>query len=82
MKIDAHVHFWELREGHSIWSAKKIGGLQHDFTPEMLQPLCEKTGIDGVIVVQAATDPTETEYMVRLAVESDFIKGVIGWLDL
>ena len=82
MNIDAHVHFWELRQGHSIWSAKKIGGLQHDFTPEMLKPLCEKMGIEGVVVVQAATDPTETEYMVKLAVASDFIKGVIGWLDL
>ena len=82
MKIDAHVHFWELREGHSIWSAKKIEGLQRDCTPEMLQPQCSKAGIDGVVVVQAATDPTETEYMVRLARESDFIKGVIGWLDL
>lgn len=82
MKIDAHVHFWELGEGHSIWSAKKIEGLQRDFTPEMLQPQCRAGGIDGVVVVQAATDPRETEYMVRLARENDFIKGVIGWLDL
>ena len=82
MKIDAHVHFWELDEGHSIWSAKKIGGLQHDFTPEMLEPLCAKASIDGVIVVQAATDPKETEYMVNLARNNDFIKGVIGWLNL
>lgn len=82
MKIDAHVHFWELKEGHSIWSAKKIGGLQHDFTPQLLEPLCKNAGIDGVIVVQAATAPEETQYMVRLAVESDFIKGVIGWLNL
>ena len=82
MKVDAHVHFWELGETHNIWSAKKIGGLQHDFTPEMLAPLCAEAGIDGVVVVQAATDARETEYMVRLARESDFIKGVIGWLDL
>ena len=82
LKIDAHVHFWELGETHNIWSAKKIGGLQHDFTPEMLEPLCKAAGIDGVVVVQAATDTKETEYMVRLARESDFIKGVIGWLDL
>lgn len=82
MRIDAHVHFWELADGHTIWSAKKIGGLQHDFTPAMLQPLCQSAGIDGVIVVQAATTPDETLYMVRLAMESDFIKGVIGWLDL
>lgn len=82
MKIDAHVHFWVLGETHNIWSAKKIGGLQHDFTPDMLAPLCEAAGIDGVVVVQAATDTRETEYMVRLARESDFIKGVIGWLDL
>lgn len=82
MKIDAHVHFWELGETHNIWSAKKIGGLQQDFTPEKLSPLCANAGIDGVIVVQAATDPKETEYMVRLARQNDFIKGVIGWLDL
>jgi L-fuconolactonase len=82
MKIDAHVHFWELNDGYSIWSVKKIGGLQRDFTPEMLQPQCLEAGIDGVVVVQAATDPKETEYMVRLAAENDFIKGVIGWLDL
>ena len=82
MKIDAHVHFWELGEGHNIWSARKIGGLQHDFTPAMLQPQCAEAGIDGVVVVQAATNPRETEYMVQLAAESDFIAGVIGWLDL
>ena len=82
MKIDAHVHFWELGETHNIWSAKKIGGLQHNFTPEMLAPLCAAAGIDGVVVVQAATDRRETEYMVRLARETDLIKGVIGWLDL
>jgi len=82
MKIDAHVHFWELGETHNIWSAKKIGGLQHDFTPETLGPLCAAAGIDGVVVVQAATDRRETEYMVRLARETDLIKGVIGWLDL
>ncbi len=82
MKIDAHVHFWELGETHNIWSAKKIGGLQHDFTPAMLEPLCAEAGIDGVVIVQAATDPKETQYMVQLARESDFIKGVIGWLDL
>lgn len=82
MKIDAHVHFWELGETHNIWSAKKIGGLQHDFTPEMLEPLCAAAGIDGVVVVQAATDTKETEYMVHLAQSSAFIKGVIGWLDL
>ena len=82
MKIDAQVHFWELCETHNIWSAKKVGGLQHDFTPEMLEPQCAEAGIDGVVVVQAATDPKETAYMVQLARERDFIKGVIGWLDL
>ena len=82
MKIDAHVHFWELGETHNIWSANKIGGLQHDFTPDMLEPLCAAAGIEGVVIVQAATDTKETEYMIRLARESDFIKGVIGWLDL
>lgn len=37
--------------------------------------------IDGVIIVQATTDPKETEYMVRLARQSEFITRVIGWLN-
>ena len=82
MRIDAHVHFWELDETHNIWSARKVGGLQHDFTPAMLEPVCKNLGIDGVVVVQAATDPKETNYMVSLARDSEFVKGVIGWLDL
>lgn len=82
MKVDAHVHFWELNEGHSIWISNKIFGLQHDFTPNMLKPLCQEAGLDGVIVIQAAAAAKETEYMFRIAKEDDFIKGVIGWIDL
>ena len=82
MKVDAHVHFWELKEGHNIWISQKIFGLQRDFTPDMLEPLCRKAGLDGVVVVQAAAAANETAYMFRIAEEEDFIKGVIGWIDL
>ena len=82
MKIDSHVHFWELVKGHSIWISKKIGGLQTDFTPDMLKPLCEKKNVDGVILVQAAAAKIETDYMLNLANNDKFIKGVIGWVDL
>lgn len=82
MRIDAHVHLWELGSDHNIWIARKIFGLQRDFTPDMLQPLLRHAGIDGVVLVQAAAAENETAYMLKLAQEFPFVKGVIGWVDL
>ena len=37
--------------------------------------------IDGTVLVQAAATVAETEYMLGLADATDFVKGVVGWVD-
>ena len=56
--------------------------LKRDFGPDELKPLLSETEIDGVISVQARTDEKENDFLCSYAKENEFIKGVVGWVDL
>lgn len=56
--------------------------LQKDFLPEDLKPVLQKNNIEGTIVVQALQDERETDFLLKLATENSFIKGVVGWTNL
>ena len=81
MKIDAHQHFWALKRGDYGWLTADLKPLYQDFAPSDLQPLLTENGIEGTILVQAAPTVAETRYMLSLAKDHSFIKGVVGWVD-
>ncbi|MHC4475398.1 MAG: amidohydrolase family protein [Planctomycetota bacterium] len=82
MKIDAHQHFWQYNEQDYGWMGPGMENLKRDHLPADLGPLLKQTGIDGTVSVQARQCLEETEFLLRLADENPFIKGVIGWVDL
>ncbi|RYZ45125.1 MAG: amidohydrolase, partial [Chitinophagaceae bacterium] len=45
-------------------------------------PLLEKNGVEACIAVQADQSEAETRFLLQLANENNFIKGVVGWVDL
>jgi L-fuconolactonase len=59
-----------------------MGALRRDFLPDGLLPLLASIGFDGCVTVQARQTPEETEWLLGLADQHDFIKGVVGWVDL
>ncbi|WP_170431729.1 amidohydrolase family protein [Ruegeria arenilitoris] len=81
MRIDAHQHFWALARGDYGWLTPELAVIYRDFTPDDLAPLLETAGIDGTVLVQAAPTIAETKYMLSLADQTRFIKGVVGWVD-
>lgn len=81
MRIDAHQHFWRLDRGDYGWLTPALAPIYRDFQPTDLEPLLRKAGIEGTILVQAAPSVAESRYMLSLATEHDFIKGVVGWVD-
>lgn len=81
MKLDAHQHFWAVARGDYGWLTPDLAALYHDFGPDDLAPLLQKQGIDGTVLVQAAPTVAETHYMLGLAEQNAFIKGVVGWVD-
>lgn len=56
--------------------------LRRDYLPEELKPLLKAIGFGGTIAVQARQMLEETEWLLELADKHDFIKGVVGWVDL
>ena len=81
MKIDAHQHFWQVERGDYGWLTPELGVLYRDYGPADLTPLLERCAIDGTVLVQAAPTPAETEFLIGLAEQNSFIKGVVGWID-
>lgn len=82
MRIDSHQHFWKRELGYYNWLTEDMGAIYKDFSPEDLRPSLKKSGIDKTILIQAAADTAETDYMLSLAQSTDFIVAVIGWIDM
>lgn len=81
MRIDAHQHFWKYDPVRDAWINNSMQVIQKDFLPNDLFPILKANNIQGCIAVQADESEEETNFLLRLADENDFIKGVVGWLD-
>lgn len=81
MKIDSHQHFWKYDPVKEAWITPEMAVIQKDFLPQDLEPLLRQNNFDGCIAVQADQSENETRFLLELARENDFIKGVIGWVD-
>lgn len=81
MHIDAHQHFWKYNPVRDSWIDDSMQVIQRDFLPNDLSPILRANGIQGCIAVQADESEEETDFLLSLADENDFIKGVVGWLD-
>ena len=82
MIIDSHQHFWKFNPVKDAWIDERMEILKRDFLPADLAPLLQKNLVDGCIAVQANQSDKETDFLLELARENNFIKGVIGWVDL
>jgi L-fucono-1,5-lactonase len=80
--IDAHHHIWWLAKRTQPFPAIFGNRLARDFTPDDLVPELNAAGIDGTILVQSLNDFDETLQYLDLADRHDFIRGVVGWIDL
>jgi L-fuconolactonase len=82
MKIDSHQHFWKFDPNRDSWITDEMKTIQRDFLPHELSILLEKHGFDGSVAVQASQSEEETDFLISLAAQYSFIKGVVGWIDL
>ncbi len=81
MKIDSHQHFWKYDPVRHAWIDGSMQVIQRDFMPEDLLPKLEKKNITGCIAVQADESITETEFLLNLSSQHDWIRKVVGWID-
>lgn len=81
-RVDAHQHFWKYDPAGYGWMTDEMTVIKRDFQPPDLLPEMIAHNMDATVLVQVRQNEQETEEMLALAHQYDFIKGVVGWIDL
>jgi len=82
MKIDAHQHFWRYDPREYGWISGEMSVIRRDFLAIDFFTEMVGAGLDGAVSVQARQSMQETAWLLELAERYDFIRGVVGWVDL
>jgi L-fuconolactonase len=80
--VDAHQHFWDPSRRQYPWMSDELAPIRRRFGPDDLRPQLEDNGIDQTILVQTVSSVDETLEFLEIAGTTDFIAGVVGWVDL
>jgi L-fuconolactonase len=80
--IDTHIHIWSFSRARYEWLDNHTGILKKDYHIEELEPARTSAGISGGVLVQAANNTEETDYMLEVAASTSWLQGVVGWLPL
>lgn len=89
MTIDTHVHLWKAGSLQTQWMEKppyrgdpKWQPLRASFGPEDLRVLMDANGVEGAVLIEAVDEPEETEALLAIARDNDWVTAVVGWLPL
>jgi L-fuconolactonase len=81
MKVDAHQHFWRLADREGQWPPASLAAIHRDFGPADLAPHLQAAGVDATVLVQSLPSVADTHWMLSVAADTPWVKGVVGWVD-
>jgi L-fuconolactonase len=82
-RIDAHHHFWDPSRYDYPWMVgEALDPIRRAFGPADLRSSLRLAGVTGTILVQTLSDVVETREFLQLAASTDYVLGVVGWVDL
>ena len=79
--VDSHHHFWDLGKFDYDWMPEG-SPLRVNYGPEELRPQLKAAGVDRTVIVQAHQSLEETYWLLDLAEATDYVAGIVGWVDL
>jgi L-fuconolactonase len=82
LTVDSHHHFWDPAEAEYPWMTDELAPIRRRFGPDQLRPHLEKAGVSKTVVVQARSSTEETRTLMKTSADTDFVAGVVGWVDL
>ena len=82
MLIDTHHHYWNYNPVDFDWIDDEMTAIRRDFLPVDLKAILSANGVDGVVSVQARQCLEETDWLLEMAAENEFMRGVVGWVPL
>lgn len=82
LRIDTHQHFWDFVPANYDWITEEMAVLRRSHAPAELRPLLQRAGVTATLAVEARGHLDETQSLLRIAGETEFVCGVVGWLPL
>lgn len=79
---DTHIHIWDFKKAEYAWLNGNTSILNRTYNIEEIETERKETGISAGILVQAANNFEDTDWMLHTASQQEWIKGVVGWLPL
>lgn len=80
--IDTHIHVWDLDQAEYRWLNGDTSILNRTYAIEELEEERKRAGIARGVLVQAANNLEDTDWMIRVAERHPWIAGIVGWLPL
>lgn len=80
--VDAHQHFWDPATADYPWMSDELAAIRRRFAPDDLRPIVERRGVTRTVLVQTRSSLPETVEFLETAASTDFVAGVVGWVDL
>jgi L-fuconolactonase len=80
--IDTHVHIWNFDKAEYEWLKNDTSILNRSYNIDELAEEHVKAGVSEGMLVQAANNFEDTNWMLEVAQQTDWIRGVVGWLPL
>lgn len=82
MIIDSHLHVWDRRRAAYAWLGPDVAAVDRDIELDEVVPQLEESGVTGVVLVQSADEPGDTDNMLEVAEANHLVLGVVGWVPL
>jgi L-fuconolactonase len=80
--IDTHIHIWDFDKAEYDWLKENKSILNRSYSIDELKTEQKEANITEGILVQAANNFEDTDWMLEVAERTDWISAVVGWLPL
>lgn len=80
--VDAHQHFWDPSRSEYPWMGAEHAAIRRRFGPDDLLPLLRRRDVHRTLLVQTRSSLEESREFLALAADTEFIAGVVAWVDL
>jgi L-fuconolactonase len=80
--IDTHINIWDFTKAEYAWLKGDRSILNRNYAIEELDKAWQSIPITEGVLVQAANNFEDTNWMLEVASKNDWITGVVGWVPL
>jgi L-fuconolactonase len=80
--IDTHIHVWNFDKATYQWLDGNTSILNRTYNIAELETERNAVGVTEGVLVQASNNLEDTDWMLEVAANTGWIKGVVGWLPL